>query len=464
MFQEGELVLVAVSGGPDSMCLLDVLHRCRSEFGMSLLVVHLNHHMREQAPEDARMVRDYARSKGIETRVGHADVLELAKETGKGVEEAGRDARYRFFRSLRKKTGASKIALGHNLNDQAETVLMRLLRGSGTRGLSGIPPVNGSVVRPLIEVPRGLIEAYCEENGIPVMTDVYNLDLNYTRNRIRYETLPELARTYNPSLVDTLGDVARALKLDSDFLDELAAKAFQEHTCRRGRVTAVNINGLRQLNAAIGSRVIGLAWLEASGADASLGLDRALKVLSLDETPVFLPGKVAAVRERDFLVFYPEAPKLEPVPLAVPGETPIPELGVTVITSFVEEPDVRASVMSSAVSSSVNSGLWLEKEDVAFVDYSRCTESLVVRKRSQGDRFLPLGMEGRRQKLQDFFIQKHVPRFYRDFVPIVASGDKIVWVAGFRLDERFKVKENVTKVLRIEVRRELRSSRNCATI
>ena len=305
MFQEGELVLVAVSGGPDSMCLLDVLHRCRSEFGMSLLVVHLNHHMREQAPEDARMVRDYARSKGIETRVGHADVLELAKETGKGVEEAGRDARYRFFRSLRKKTGASKIALGHNLNDQAETVLMRLLRGSGTRGLSGIPPVNGSVVRPLIEVPRGLIEAYCEENGIPVMTDVYNLDLNYTRNRIRYETLPELARTYNPSLVDTLGDVARALKLDSDFLDELAAKAFQEHTCRRGRVTAVNINGLRQLNAAIGSRVIGQRGSGIRG--RCYGVGRALKVLSLDETPVFLPGRLRRY-ERDFLLFYPEAP------------------------------------------------------------------------------------------------------------------------------------------------------------
>lgn len=463
MFPDGGLVLVAVSGGPDSMCLFDALCRCREEFGISLHVAHLNHHMREQAADDARMVTDFASKMGVNTSVGHADVFGLAKELGVGLEEAGREARYRFFRSLQAETGAVRVALGHNLNDQAETVLMRLFRGSGSRGLSGIPPSNGDIVRPLIDVPREWTEEYCKENRIPVITDVYNLDLKYTRNRIRYKTLPELAFDYNPSLVETLGGVAQALRWDSELLDELACRAFHEHTCRRGRITAVSVKGIRGEKQAVSSRVIDMAWREVSCADDNLGVARTMDILDIPRAPVSLPGRVTAVRERDFIVFYPEAPKVGPVRLNVPGETRIPELGVTLVASILEGRNAW-SFVTEAVSKRGNSGPWLEKEDVAFLDYDKCIGPLAVRTRLDGDRFAPLGMAGREQKLQDFFIQKHVPRFYRDFVPIVVSGDKIAWVVGFRLDERFRVNGNVMKVLRIEVRRELRRSSNCVTI
>lgn len=446
------------------MCLLDVLCRLREEFGITLRVAHLNHHMRERAAEDARMVEGFARSRDVDVSVGHADVFRLAKESGVGLEEAGRDARYRFFSSLQAQTGASRIALGHNLNDQAETVLMRLFRGSGSRGLSGIPPVNGDIVRPLIDVPRAWIEEYCRENQIPVMTDIYNLDLKYTRNRIRYETLPALAAAYNPSLVDTLASMAAALRWDSDFIDEIAAGAFLRYTCRRGRITAVSVQGLRDLKPAIASRIVDMAWKEVSCADGNLGVLRTMDLLDISKAPLSLPGQVTAVHEGDFVVFYPEAPKIDGILLAVPGETPIPELGVTVVASILEEPSAQRFFRRSRVSTRGNSCPWLEKEDVAFLDYNKCEERLTVRTRQDGDRFAPLGMKGREQKLQDFFIQKGVPRFYRDFVPLIVSGDKIAWVGGFRLDDRFKVNENVTKVLRVEVRRELRCSGNCATI
>lgn len=474
MFSGGGLVLVAVSGGPDSMCLLDVLARCRDDFGISLRVAHLNHRMRDQAPDDALMVTEFARSRGVETTVAEADVFGLAKELGMGLEEAGREARYRFFRSLQAETGATRVALGHNLNDQAETVLMRLFRGSGSRGLSGIPPVNGDIVRPIIDVPRELIEEYCAENRIPVMTDIYNLDLKYTRNQIRYKTLPELAEAFNPSLVDTLAGTASALRWDSEFLDEVASRAFQEHTCRWGRVTAVDIRGLQSLKPAIASRVVDMAWREASGTDGNLGFTRTSEVLDIPRAPVSLFGRVTVVRERDSVVFYPEPPSAKLTALKVPGETPIPELGITVAASILSEPDAASFVLNCEksarkrgtfqASGRANSGPWLEKEDVAFLDYNKCVEPLTVRTRQEGDRFAPLGMAGSEQKLQDFFVQKRVPRFYRDFVPLFQSGDKIIWVGGFRLDDGFKVEENTVKVLRVEVRRELRCSSNYATI
>ncbi|HHY75751.1 MAG TPA: tRNA lysidine(34) synthetase TilS [Firmicutes bacterium] len=470
MFSGGGLVLVAVSGGPDSMCLLHVLSRLRRELSIELRVAHLHHHMRREADRDAEMVEEFARSLGIPTTVGHADVLALAREMGTGVEEAGREARYRFFRELRDKTGARWIALGHNQNDQAETVLMRLMRGSGARGLAGISPVNGDIVRPLINVPREWIEDYCREHGIPTMVDSYNLDLKYTRNSVRYKTLPELAALYNPSIVETLASVAESLRLDSDFLDNKAREAFDKYTCRHGRITLVKTDGLKTLHPAIALRVLDMAWKEVSGGDGNLGLGHARKIFEGGAEAVSLPERATAVLQGDFVVFYPEAPRYFERRLDVPGETFVPELGVILSAQILDPPDVEEIRLLPDKSKCANSVPWLEREDVAFLHYEvRGSENagevpFCVRIRRPGDRFQPLGMGGKEQKLKDYFTQRRVPKFYRDFVPIISRGDKIAWVGGFRLDERFKVTKGSQKVLRIEVKRSLRCSRNCVNI
>lgn len=480
-------MLVAVSGGPDSMCLLHALSRCREEFDIALRVAHLHHHMRDQADKDAAMVEEFAGSLGIPTTVGHADVLELSRELAIGVEEAGREARYRFFRKLQETTGARWIALGHNQNDQAETVLMRLFRGSGVRGLAGIPPVNVDIVRPLIDVPREWIEEYCRENGIPTMTDSYNLDLKYTRNLLRYKTLPELAADYNPSIVETLASVAASLRIDAEYMDATARDAFDKYTCRHGRITVVRRSGLKTVNTAIALRVVDLAWREVWSGDGNLGLAHATDIIEGTQAAISLPGRVTAVQGGDFIVFYPEAPGPFERILNVPGETEVPELGITILTEVLDPQDV-GPLGSGGKSKCANSAFGLEREDVAYLHYNvrgsvACPkdaassgthsgdssdktqeEPLSVRTRRPGDRFAPLGMGGCEQKLQDFFIQQRVPKLYRDFVPIVAAGDKIAWVGGFRLDERFKVTKSSQKVLRIEVRRSLRCSRNCVTI
>lgn len=457
MLSAGDLVVVAVSGGPDSMCLLDALASSAPQLRIRLHVAYLHHHMREQADSDVRVVAAFAGRLGIPCAVGHADVPEMARERGIGVEEAGRIARYRFLREVREKTGARRIALGHNLNDQAETVLMRLLRGSGTQGLAGIPPVRDDLIRPLIYVPRDQIEEYCRERNIPTIVDVYNLDLRYTRNLMRHKVLPQLAKDFNPSLVDTLARVATVMRWDSELLEGLARTAFEGASCGWGRLTAVDRHALGEMPYAIASRVLEEAWRECSGSSGNLPVDRTQELMLGPEKSVSLPLGVTAEKSGDSVGFYPPPLKDLEVDLAV-GETHIPELGLSIEVNITEGPsfDEKSCPPGGAPP-------WYV-EPVARLDYNRLEGRLWLRTRRRGDRFAPLGMGGREQKLQDFFVQRRVPRFYRDFVPLLMSGDDIVWVVGLRISDDFRVRGDTRRMLEATARPYLRCSRNYATI
>lgn len=455
------------------MCLLDVLISLSREMDFRIHVVHLNHHMREEAERDAEMVSSFARERGIEVTVGHADVLSLAREMGIGLEEAGRHARYRFFREVQSRLGADRIALGHTMNDQAETVLMRLLRGSGTEGLSGIPPVNGDIVRPIIEVPRELTEEYCQSKGIPVVTDLYNLDLRYTRNLIRHRILPVLARQFNPSLVRTLSDVAMALRWDAEYLEAVAREAFLRYSLVEGRVLSLVWERVKDLPRAVSSRVIEQAWRECSESCSNLNLGHIRQILDGGKRTWSLPGDVRASNEGGLLSFYPRAPHCIDLPLLVPGETLVPELGLKVrvrfgdrreFEAFLEESRRRRQNPSLRCRFPGVRNCRVLVEQRAYLDYNKCSAPIRLRTRRSGDRFVPLGFGGKEQKLQDYFISRGVPRFFRDFVPIFVSGQQIIWVGGFRLDERFKVEPCTQSIAVIEIEPYLRCCLNCATI
>jgi tRNA(Ile)-lysidine synthase len=475
MLSAGDLAIVAVSGGPDSMCLLDVLASLSGELGIRLHAAHLHHHMREQADSDARMVAGFAGSLDIPCTVGHADVPGFARDTGVGIEEAGRMARYRFLREVKRETGAQKILLGHNLNDQAETVLMRLFRGGGTEGLAGIPPLKDDLARPLLSIPRRLIEEYCRERNVPTILDVYNLDLRYTRNVVRHRVLPDLAAQFNPSLVETLARVATAMRWDADFLGALASDAFLGVSSMQGRVTAVDRRAIRDMPPTLSSRVLEQAWRECAGSSANLPLDRVEELVLGPKKTVSLPEGVTAEKALDIVRFYPRPQKGFEVDLVAPGETDVPQLGLSVVARVVS---VAAGVAEGGVPGSgagareTSAGEparvdapapWLV-EPVARLDYNKIRGRIWIRTRRDGDRFAPLGMAGKEQKLQDFFVQRRVPRFYRDFVPVLVCGDKIVWVMGLRLSEEFKVVSETKRILEVEVRPYLRRSRNYATI
>ena len=406
MLVPGELVVVAVSGGPDSMCLLHALSLLAKDLGIRLHVGHLHHHMRNQADSDAEVVASFAASLGIPCSVGHADVPALAKSLGVGLEEAGREARYKFLRSLKTEIGASKIALGHNLNDQAETVLMRLFRGAGTEGLAAIPIAKGDLIRPLLGVPRALIEEYCREQGIPTIVDVYNLDLKHTRNLIRHEALPYLSERFNPSLPDALARSAAAMRWDADFLSRLAEEAFLARSFACGRATMVDRRAVSEMPRALGSRVLELAWRECAGCDDNLPIERVMEMMLCQKGSVSLPKGVTAEITDRWIAFYPPPPRRLEVEVPVQGVTDIPGLGIALETRVVEadrrgDGGLDLGGTRDTEPAGVPSVPWL-LEPVARLDYNKLAERILVRTRRPGDRFAPLGMGGKEQKLQDF--------------------------------------------------------------
>jgi len=459
MIEPGQTVICAVSGGPDSMCLLDSLNILSGELGFSLYVAHLHHHMRgEQADKDAQLVVDFAQSRNLPVEVGHAEVFEIADTLKVGIEEAGRIARYDFFFKLMEQIGAHRIALGHNMNDQAETVIMRLARGAGTQGLAGIPPVNGPVIRPIIQVPRTLIEEYCRKRNLPVITDVYNFDLKYTRNLLRYRLLPKLADMLNPSLIETLAKTARVLRWDADFLEERAGAAFLSASMKEGRVTLVCEERLQAFPKAIGSRVLEKAWQECTGETDSLEVSHILRLLEGSENTVSLPERVTAHRHQGCIGFYPPPEDVD-IPVQVPGHTPVPSLGLTVKTRILDN-----SGAGHCKNRFTKQESFFMLELKAWADYNKCEGEIRLRTRRPGDRFTPLGMQGKEKRIKDLLISMRVPRYYRSFVPIFVSGNKVVWVGGFRLSEQFKVGPGTCKILEIEIEPLLRRRQNCVTI
>ena len=228
MINNGDSVIVAVSGGPDSMTLLSVLIDLKEEYNLKLYAAHVNHGIRENAQIDENYVKDFCNKNGIECFIKVADVVKMANEEKRGLEEVGRKVRYSFFEEVMKNTGANKVAIAHNLNDKAETVIMNILRGSGVSGLRGIEPKRGVYIRPLIEVQREEIERYCEEKELNPRHDESNDDNSYTRNRIRNIVIPYLKKEFNPNIVEVLNRLAEIVKEEENYMEKQTAQAFEE--------------------------------------------------------------------------------------------------------------------------------------------------------------------------------------------------------------------------------------------
>ena len=266
MLQKGDKVVAGVSGGPDSMALLHILLSLKEEYGLFITVVHINHGLREEESEgDAHFVEQYCLQNRIPCKIENMQIREMALERGMGLEEAGRQARYQAFEDAAKSCGGAKIAVAHNKNDQAETVLMRLCRGAGLKGLSGIAPVRGEIIRPLIDCTREEIEGYCREQSIDYCVDKTNaLDI-YTRNKIRIQLLPFLEREINPNMVETLARTAEILSAENRFLDQEADKAFLQCAKKEKEAVVLDAALLSQIPEAVGRRVVFLAVAAVTG-------------------------------------------------------------------------------------------------------------------------------------------------------------------------------------------------------
>lgn len=445
MCDAGDTVAVAVSGGADSVVLLHALTEVAKGFALKLVVCHLNHNLRgAESERDLAFVRGLSKRLGLRFVGARLKAGEISGMKGASIQAAARVKRYEFFEAVARRHKARKIALGHTLDDQAETVVMRLMKGSSLKGLSGIPPVRGPFIRPLIETSREEIEGFAEANGIEYVVDSSNLSDKYLRNDIRRNLMPLIRKEYNPNIAATLSRLATALRLDDEYMDACAGAGLEKALASTGRNSvAIDCTALSRLHPALVNRAFLIA-VRSLGPDdedwfASVHIDsfRALVSGERPNASIDLPGGLRAVREYGRVVITADAKKTQRRSLRtlkVPGTTVIRDAGYAFTAEVVEKaPRI------------LDRGGWS-----ACFDYGAVVEAggVRIRRMEPGDRMAPMGMKGRK-KLKDIFIDAKVPRERRAVTPVFVAGREIIWVAGLRQSELFKVGRATERVLRI---------------
>jgi tRNA(Ile)-lysidine synthase len=437
----GARVLVAVSGGSDSVALLHVLHELEQEGDVTIAcVAHFNHRLRGIASdEDEAFVRALATSLSYPVLVEAADVAAVARMDRTSLEQAGRRLRYEFLGRAAASLSVDRVAVGHTRDDQAETVLMRLVRGAGPVGLAGIHPRAGSIVRPLLDITRRELRDYLSLRAVSFREDASNLDVAVPRNRVRHELLPMLQERFSPGIVETLSREAEIAREDAEYFDSIVASEERHVLQWTADGLAINLPALATYPAALARRLIRRA-MEQVAPDRFVGFDAVESVLDLaDKTcemgrQVDAPGQraerygqtiVLRVRRGRGLSSDSEGPVAFSYALSVPGEVPLPEAHCRI---------------SAELGRGVAGRDWAaEPSDSAVVAATALVDPLTVRSRQVGDAFRPFGL-GRRKKLQDFFVDRKIRRSVRDRVPIVVDGKgRIVWVAGYAIGEEFRV-------------------------
>lgn len=446
----GSVVIAGVSGGPDSVCLLHVLSILKHELGIRIEAVHINHMLRgKESDGDEEYVRQLCGKLEVPVHIEKCDIVKIAAERGMSIEEAGRDVRYETFRKVAKQTGADSICVAHNMNDQAETVLMNILRGSGLEGLKGMEYRNGSIVRPLLEISRSRIEQYCIKEELKPRIDSSNLETQYTRNIIRLKLLPYIKGLMNTAPETALSKMASILSADNEYLEKCADEAFGAVlTDEDPTALTLDAKALAAMHEAISSRVIRKCILRTAGTLKGIGREHITAVKELAGSGrtgalICLPLGVRVAKSYDTVqLFLKENRMMMPpvdISITIPGETEIPGRGITVNTSVLEPGNAADEIFAKRDSL------------VQYFDYEAAEKGIRIRNRRDGDRIKPLGFSGTK-KLKSYFIDKKIPRTQRDGILLLAADNDIIWIIGHEKGDKYKVTENTAKVLAVEVK------------
>lgn len=461
MLSPGERVVVGCSGGADSTCLLHVLTQGLPKLGLECVAVYVDHGLRPEAGREAQWVEERARSFGAEFVLERVDVPARAGRTGESVQEAARALRYAALARVKERFGASRIAVGHTQSDQAETVLLQLLRGAGARGLSGIPPVRGEIVRPLLCVGRRETEGYCRAAGIDWLEDPSNRSPKYLRSRVRFELMP-LLESLRPGVEARLAAAAEILRDEDRYLEEQVAKALEGRLrpAPEGGGLAVEGEALARMPVAIARRAVRAIAARVSEDARGLSLSDVEAVLALAQGKGgggkrLELGPVCVVREYGDLHFLAAPPAQEPrgsqtpVELAVPGRTALPWAGA-IVEASLHSAAQQAALGEAGKPFLPGAGHAPPRGALAVMDWEKLHPPLVARGRRPGDWLQPAGMKGRK-KVKDLLIDAKVPRRLRERVAIVEDREGIVWVVGHALAERVRPGPGSRRLLRLAV-------------
>lgn len=438
MILPGDLVIVGVSGGPDSMALLHILNRLTKDWDFNIAGAHLNHCLREQAFAEEQFVRNQCCLWGIPFYSRTMAVKEVAARQKKSLEEAGRNCRYQFFSELMAELGGKRIATAHHHDDVAETVLLHLLRGAGLKGLRGIIPVSGSLIRPLLPVRKSELIDYLNKNSIEYCLDKSNEDIIYTRNRIRHELIPYLQKEFNPRIVESLNQLAVIAGEENLVMEEETQRLWQDIAIKEEKeVIVLDSMLLASLKPALQRRIIKKALgrlageLEWNMEDTNMVMELAAREGS--SRLIHLKKEVRVNKVYDKVIFTTRNRIINKFsyPVIIPGKITIQETGDKYLFELVERRD------------------FLSTGNEIYLDYDKISAPVVLRSRKDGDRFQPLGFKGHK-KVKNLFIDKKVPLFERDKVPILASGETIYAVLGFQIAEQAAVSQDTSRIVVIK--------------
>jgi len=413
MLQKGDKIIAALSGGADSVALLDVLCQLKDRYSLEIYAVHVHHGIRgDEADADCDFCIKLCKKMGVELFIKQYDIPELAKELGMSEEEAGRHARYEAFDEMCVLLGADKIAVAHNMNDDAETVIMRLCRGTGMKGLCGISPVRDNIIRPLINVSREEIEGYLEERNIPFRTDSTNNEDDYTRNRIRHNILPVLESEVNKGSVINIAKTAEMLAEEDDFIESYANECYEKCLLSQGEEKIeMDAEKFSSLHSAVRKRVARIAFEKLAGRMkdvTQMHIDSIIDIF-LGETGRKFNLPYGIIAEKSYNIAMLKK-------MSEDGRSFFYVLGENEV--FVKEFGIYVSVSHKKAENA---------DEYRCFDAEKAGREFFARSRRDGDR-LCINKDGRSKKVKDILMDLKVPREDRDKIPVIGTEEGILWV------------------------------------
>lgn len=413
------------------------------EMDFNIYLAHVNHGVRgEEALADEVFVENLAKKLGLPYYSTQVDMNQHAKDRGISAEEAGRELRYGFFREILKEVGGGKIAVAHNKNDQAETLLMRLMRGTGLDGLRGMDFISNDIIRPILNINREEIEKYLEDRNIETRLDETNLETIYNRNKVRLELIPYIEENFNPNIIDTLWRTSRIATIDTDFLQAHSKKTYDKMVKKRRKDSIIlNRQPFLQEDRSIQQRIVRQIIIDINKSVQGLTEKHISLVLDLfhkGETgkSIDIIDNLIARTSYDTIIIERRKDGIVKdflYEVKVGTISHIEELGLEIATEIIPVSQVDFSKIDRYTK---------------YLDYDKIQGGIHIRNRKDGDRFVPHGMEGSK-KIKDYFIDEKIPRSKRDRIPILTDNQNIIWVLGYRASNLYRLDQGTERVLKV---------------
>lgn len=443
LLESGDSVLVALSGGPDSVALLRILDALRRRYSLKLHAVYINHNIRKRAAKkEEQFCRSLCKRLNVDLKIISENIPALARSLGKGVEQAARDFRYQTFEDLARHGSIDKIALGHHLDDRAETVLFRIIRGTGKTGLQGIPVRRGKIIRPLFDLTKEEIHDYLTKHRLSFCLDQSNMSVDYDRNYIRNRLLVDIRRNLNPAVHRALINLSDTAREDETFLSGIVERRFRQSGRRTvGGKIELDLNRFNRYDKWLRRRLLRhcLTGLSPSGMAPDLAVvDRLDEFCQSNGKSLSIPEKLQAVRADEKLVIHQRVSTNYSLPLSAGSVCRLTTLKLNIRMSVLDNRQVSHSRTRRSRS--------------VLLDLDRVQQPIVVRNIRPGDRFRPLGLRGTK-KVGDYLTDRKVHPVYRDEIPVVCDARGIIWLVGYEIADRVKIDGSSRKVLKIEFSR-----------